>query len=105
MSNRDAVPGDQQPDHDLGPVGAVVPAVAEGEGGKALLTDGDGLEVARGDVVTDKAEIEVREVAQLAVKVRLGGLLCLRDGVDRPVALVEARWVHPRRKGDRREPL
>jgi hypothetical protein len=52
----------------------VVAAVAEGEGRKALLSDGDGLEVARGDVVTDKAEIEVGEVAQLLVKVCLGGL-------------------------------
>jgi hypothetical protein len=45
MGDRDAVSGDQQPDHDLGPVGSVVPAVAEGEGWKTRLTDGDGLEV------------------------------------------------------------
>src|ERR1039458_1631127 len=100
MGDRDAVPGDEQPDHDLRPVGTVVPAVAEGEGRKALLSDGDGLEVARGDVVTDKAEIEVGEVAQLRVKVRLGALFCLRDGVEGPVALVEARWVDPGGKGD-----
>ena len=105
MGDRDAVPGDQQPDHDLRPVGTVIPAVAESEGRKALFAHGDGLEVARGDVVTDKAKIEVREVAQLLVEVRLGGLFCLRDGVDRPVALVEARWVHAGGKGDRREPL
>src|ERR1017187_9172065 len=55
--------------------------------------------------IRDKTKIEVGEVAQLLVKVSLGGLFCLRDGVDRPVALVEARWVDTGGKGDRREPL
>jgi hypothetical protein len=105
MGNGDAVPGDQQSDHDLGPVGPVIAAVAEGERGEARLTDGDGLEVARGDVVADETEIEVREVAQLAVQMHLGGVFCLGDGVDRPVALVEARWAHAGRKGDRTKPF
>ena len=36
VGDRDAVGGDEQADHDLRPIGTVVPAVAEGEGGKAL---------------------------------------------------------------------
>ena len=105
MGDRDAVGGDQQPDHDLGPVGPVVSAVAEGEGWKTPLTDGHGLEVTRGDVVADKAEIEVGEVAQLLVEVHLGGVFCLGDGVDRPVALVEPRWADAGRKGDGTKPF
>ena len=46
-------------------IGTVVPAVAEGEGGKGSAPDGDRLEVARGEVVADKTQIEVRQVAQL----------------------------------------
>src|ERR1039458_10530679 len=105
MGDRDAAPVGDESDHDLRPVSSVVAAVAEGEGREALLSDGDGLEVARGDVVTDKTKIEVGEVAQLLVKVSLGGLFCLRDGVDRPVALVEARWGDSGGEGDRSEPL
>jgi hypothetical protein len=65
MGDRDAVGGDEETDHDLRPVASVIAAVAEGEGCKGPPPDGDRLEVARGEVVADQAQIQVREVAQL----------------------------------------
>ena len=38
---------------------------AEGERGEGSAPDGDRLEVARGEVVADQAQVQVREVAQL----------------------------------------
>ena len=105
VGDRDTVGGDKQADHDLRPIGTVVPAVAEGEGGEGSAPDGDRLEVARGEVVADETQIEVRQVAQLGVEMGLGGLLLLGKGIDRPVALIEAGSLHARGQSHGVEPL
>jgi len=105
VGDGDAVGGDEESDHDLRAVGAVVPAVAEGEGGKGPPPDGGRLEVARGEVVADEAEVQVGQRAELGVEVGLRRLLCLGEGVDRPVALVEARCTHASRQCHGLKPL
>ncbi len=103
MGDRDAVAGDDETADDLRPVAAVIAAVAVGERGEPPHVGG--LEVARGEVVTDKAQIEVREVAQLRVQLGLGLVLRFGQGVDRPVAAIEARGIHSFWQCDRRQPL
>jgi hypothetical protein len=83
-----AVAGNEQADHDLGTVTPVVPGVAKGPGGEAIRGGAGPLEVRRGQVVTDQAQVEVGEVGERGVEVVLGGRLGPGHNVEAPVVLM-----------------
>ncbi len=91
VGDRDAVGGDEQSDHDLGAVPAVIAAVAEGLCGKALRGPFFAFEVGGGEVITDKAQIEVRKIAQLGEQMGLDLVFCVCDGVEASIEPVERR--------------
>ena len=94
VGDGDAVAGDQQADHDLGTVPALVSAVAEAPGVETIGRGLFGLEVGRGQVVADEAEVQVGQIGEATIEVGLELLFGRGDGVDAAVALVERRSRH-----------
>ena len=67
--------------------------VAEGLRGETLRGPLLALEVGGGEVITDKAQIEIGEVAQFGEQMRLDLVFRVCDGIEAPVETVERRGV------------
>jgi hypothetical protein len=97
MRDRDPVTGAQQPDHDLRAVTAAIAGVAESLRREPIRRPRRPFEVGRREVIADQPQIQVGEIAQRRVELRLGRLLGVGDGVERPVVLIRRRRHEPRR--------
>ena len=105
VGDGDAVAGHEEPDHDLGPITALVPAVAVVARREVLARAGRRLEVGGGEVVEGEAQVEVGEIGQARVQRLLGLLLGVAQGVEGAVAAVEGGELHVIGQLDRLGPL
>lgn len=79
MRDRDPVARAQQPEHHLRPVRTMITRVAERTRREPIRRTSLTLEIRRGQVVTHETEIEVREIGEPTVQVRLRRPLRRRD--------------------------
>ena len=97
MGDGDPVGGAQQADHHLRPIRAVITGVAERLGREPCRGPRGAFEVGRRQVVADQPQIQIGEVGQRRVQLRLGRRFDVGDDIDGPVVLVQHRCHEPGR--------